>query len=173
LAQRSRPAHIWQTGSRGAAALKEQFEELALAKEIRDFRNRKHWDERNEHHEDFCHDVRSILGRKVPNDSSNMFPVNKTLDEVFQHREDQYQDAERECFVQSGKDEGLAVKSLAQVKDFTYKDDLAQHQRLDQGVSILEVIYLVFREDQPPVGCESAEEEKQERCNDCELSHFN
>jgi hypothetical protein len=81
--------------------------------------------------------------------------------------------ATRECFVQSGKDEGLAVKSLAQVKDFAYKDDLAQHQRLDQGVSILKVIYLVFREDQPPVCCESAEEEKQKRCNDCELSHFN
>ena len=74
LAQRSRLAHIWQTGSGGAAALKEQFEDFVLAKQISDLPNREHRDERNEHHKDSRHDVRSILGGKVPNDSSKGFP---------------------------------------------------------------------------------------------------
>ena len=73
------------------------------------------------------------------------------------------------CFGQSGKDQRLAVKPIAQVKDFTYKHNLAQHQRLDRGVSILKVIYLVLRQDQPAVGCDGAEEEEQERCDDCKL----
>src|SRR5262245_10173724 len=76
------------------------------------------------------------LPARSPNDSSKSVLVNETLYEVFQHREGQYQDAEWKCFVQSGKDQRLAVKPIAQVKDFTIRTTLPQHQRLDQGVSI-------------------------------------